>query len=177
MDEDLWSQNRIFQRRPSLTFPKPLGTRDSFHNRSLQDFSNRIKLSAEDELESHRRRQSAFNWSGVENSLQARSPPQSSDSLSSDTVNDEWKQVTSQQRCFLLCPPKLPERQRRHKFPSDGSRWPALRRLEGKGLIPVSWRVLIHWRGRKQPGSVERHTSGEDCCPQTSQRAFNPWRH
>lgn len=100
VDEDILSQNRISQRRPSLTFPKPLGTRDSFHNRSLQDFSNRIKLSVEDELESHRRRQSVFNWSSLEKNVQARSPPQSSDSLNSDTVNDEWKQVMSEQRIF-----------------------------------------------------------------------------
>lgn len=100
MDEDIYSQNRLFQRRTSLTFPKPLGTRDSFHNRSLQDFSNRVKVTVEDELESHRRKQSVFNWSGLEKDMQARSPPQSSDSLNSDTVNDEWKQVISEQRIF-----------------------------------------------------------------------------
>lgn len=93
VDEDIWSQNRLFQRRKSLTFPKPLGTRDSFHNRSLQDFSNRIKLNVEDELDSQSRKQSISNWSGTEKEVQARSPPQSSDSLNSDTLNDEWKQI------------------------------------------------------------------------------------
>lgn len=96
VDEDIWSQNRLFQRRKSLTFPKPLGTRDSFHNRSLQDFSNRIKLNVEDELDSQSRKQSIFNWSGTEKEVQARSPPQSSDSLNSDTLNDEWKLVMNE---------------------------------------------------------------------------------
>ncbi|XP_075881902.1 serine/threonine-protein phosphatase with EF-hands 2 isoform X2 [Nelusetta ayraudi] len=93
VDEEIWSQNKLFQRRTSLTFPKPIGTRDSFHNRSLQDFSNRIKLSVEDELDSQRRKQSIYNWSGTEKEVQARSPPQSSDSLNNDTLNDEWKQI------------------------------------------------------------------------------------
>lgn len=96
VDEDICSQNRLFQRRKSLTFPKPLGTRDSFHNRSLQDFSNRIKLNVEDELDSQSRKQSISNWSGTEKEVQARSPPQSSDSLNSDTLNDEWKQVMNE---------------------------------------------------------------------------------
>lgn len=92
MDEDIWSQNRLFQRRTSLTFPKPLGTRDSFQNRSLQDFSDRIKLTTGDELESRRRRQSIFCLGGLEKG----SPPQSSDSLNSDSLKDEWKQVTTE---------------------------------------------------------------------------------
>lgn len=92
MDEDIWSQNRLFQRRTSLTFPKPLGTRDSFQNRSLQDFSDRIKLTTGDELERRRRRQSIFCLGVSEKGL---SPPQSSDSLNSDTLKDEWKQVTN----------------------------------------------------------------------------------
>lgn len=90
-DSDVWSQDRLFQRRSSLTFPKPLGTRDSFQNRSLQDFFDRIKLNAGDELESRRRRQSIFCLAGSEKGM---SPPQSSDSLNSDTLKDEWKQVT-----------------------------------------------------------------------------------
>lgn len=96
VDEEIWSQNKLFQRRTSLTFPKPLGTRESFHNRSLQDFTNRIKLNVEDELDSQRRKQSIYNWSGTEKEVQARSPPQSSDSLNNDTLNDEWKQVMNE---------------------------------------------------------------------------------
>lgn len=77
------------------------------------------------------------------------------------------KQIASPVFRVLLCAQNW-----RHKFPSDGSWWPALHRLEGKGLILMSWMVLIHSRGRKHPGSVERHTSGEDCWPQTSQHTL-----
>lgn len=93
MDEDVWSANRAFQRRGSLTCPKPLGTRNSFQNRSLQDFSDRIKVSMEDELESRRRRQSVFN-SAVNKSDEAITPAVSSDSVSSDNAKDEWRQVS-----------------------------------------------------------------------------------
>lgn len=100
MDEDIWSRNRLFQRRTSLTFPKPLGTRDSFQNRSLQDFSDRIKLTAGDELEFRRRRQSIFCPGGLEKAV---SPPQSSESLNSDTLKDEWKQVTNNNPTAFVC--------------------------------------------------------------------------
>lgn len=92
LDEDVWSTNRIFQRRTSLTYPKPLGARDSFQNRSLQDFSDRIKVNVVDELEIHKRKQSVFNL-GINRSEKDMSPSVSSDSVNSDTAKDEWKQV------------------------------------------------------------------------------------
>ncbi|XP_029017721.1 serine/threonine-protein phosphatase with EF-hands 2 isoform X2 [Betta splendens] len=92
MDEDVWSVNRAFQRRGSLTYPKPLGTRNSFQNRSLQDFSERIKVNMEDELESRRRRQSVFN-SAANKSEQDLTPAASCDSVSSDRTKDEWRQI------------------------------------------------------------------------------------
>lgn len=91
MDEDVWSNNRIFQRRISLTYPKPLGARDSFQNSSLQDFSDRIKLT--DELEIRRKKQSIFNPGRSEKET---SPSVSSESLNSDNSNDEWKQVMNE---------------------------------------------------------------------------------
>uniref|UniRef100_H3DDR4 Serine/threonine-protein phosphatase with EF-hands n=1 Tax=Tetraodon nigroviridis TaxID=99883 RepID=H3DDR4_TETNG len=51
VDEDVSCNSKIFQRRTSLTYARPLGTRTSFQNRSLQDFSDRIRLPAENELE------------------------------------------------------------------------------------------------------------------------------
>lgn len=88
MDEDVWPNNRIFQRRTSLTFPKSLGTRDSFQNRSLQDFSDRIRLTVGEELE--RKKQSIFISSRSENEA---GPSATSESFSSDSLKDEWKQV------------------------------------------------------------------------------------
>ena len=90
LDEDVWSHNKLFQRRPSLTFPKTFGTRSSFQNRSLQDFSDRIKDNTVDEAELARRRQSIFNAAinRPDNETSA-----SNESISSDTTKDEWKQV------------------------------------------------------------------------------------
>lgn len=90
MDEDVWSSNRIFQRRTSLTFPNPLRARDSFQNRSLQDFSDRIKLTVGEELEFHRKKQSIFHFSRTEKEM---SQSASSESFSSDNSKEEWKQV------------------------------------------------------------------------------------
>ncbi len=101
MDDDVWSTNRIFQRRTSLTFPKPLGTRNSFHNRSLQDFSDRLKGSVADELE--RRKHSIFNVEiGSENEVH---PAVSTDSVNSDNAKNEWKQVKNEswRRCLFRC--------------------------------------------------------------------------
>uniref|UniRef100_A0A4W6ED71 Serine/threonine-protein phosphatase n=1 Tax=Lates calcarifer TaxID=8187 RepID=A0A4W6ED71_LATCA len=82
----------LFQRRASLTYPKPLGTRDSFQNRSLQDFSDRLKANTEDELEIRRRRQSIFN-SGINRLENNMSPSVSSDSVNSDNAKEEWRQI------------------------------------------------------------------------------------
>uniref|UniRef100_A0AAQ5Z4X4 Serine/threonine-protein phosphatase with EF-hands n=1 Tax=Amphiprion ocellaris TaxID=80972 RepID=A0AAQ5Z4X4_AMPOC len=91
LDEDVWGANRIFQRRASLTFPKPLGARDCFHNRSLQDFSDRIKVNVETELEIRRRRRSAFN--AVMKEPETETPTLSFDSVYSDNAKEEWKQI------------------------------------------------------------------------------------
>lgn len=90
VDEDSWSNNRFSQRRTSLTFPKPLGARDSFQNRSLQDFSVRIKLTVGEELELQRRKQSILKFSRSEEDM---TPTASSESFSSDNSKEEWKQV------------------------------------------------------------------------------------
>uniref|UniRef100_A0AAQ6IF96 Serine/threonine-protein phosphatase with EF-hands n=2 Tax=Anabas testudineus TaxID=64144 RepID=A0AAQ6IF96_ANATE len=93
VDEDVWSTNRFIQRRASLTYAKPMGTRNSFQNRSLQDFSDRIKMNMEDELESCKRRQSVFN-SPIDKSEKEMTPTVSSDSVvSNDNPKDEWKQI------------------------------------------------------------------------------------
>lgn len=89
MDEDVWPNNRIFQRRTSLTFPKPLGARDSFQNRSLQDFSDRIRLTVGEELEARRKKQSIFISSRSEN----EAGPSASSESCSENSKDEWKQV------------------------------------------------------------------------------------
>ncbi|XP_029960635.1 serine/threonine-protein phosphatase with EF-hands 2 [Salarias fasciatus] len=89
MEEDVWPANRMFQRRASLTFPKALGTKDCFHNRSLQDFNERLKNNME-ELEARRRQLvlgSAVCTADKDNLCS------STDSIKSDSVKDEWKQV------------------------------------------------------------------------------------
>nr|XP_033475001.1 serine/threonine-protein phosphatase with EF-hands 2 isoform X1 [Epinephelus lanceolatus] len=92
MDEEVLSNHRIFQRRTSLTFPKPLGTRDSFQNRSLQDFSDRIKVNTVDEVEINKRRQSIFN-AAINKPENELSSSLSNESINSDHSKDEWKQI------------------------------------------------------------------------------------
>ncbi|TKS78434.1 Serine/threonine-protein phosphatase with EF-hands 2 [Collichthys lucidus] len=92
MDEDILAANKLSQRRISLAYPKPFGERASFQNRSLQDFSDRIKGNAVDELESRMRKQSIYN-SGIVSSEKNITASASSDSINSDNSNDEWKQV------------------------------------------------------------------------------------
>uniref|UniRef100_UPI0037E77599 serine/threonine-protein phosphatase with EF-hands 2 n=1 Tax=Semicossyphus pulcher TaxID=241346 RepID=UPI0037E77599 len=92
VDEDIWSSNRLIQRRVSLTYQKPLGARDSFHNRSLQDFSDRIKVSVVDELEICRRKHALFS-PGMNRKEKESTPSGSSDSINSDTTKDEWRQI------------------------------------------------------------------------------------
>ncbi|KAM6944717.1 serine/threonine-protein phosphatase with EF-hands 2 [Lycodopsis pacificus] len=86
IDEGVWSPNKVFQRQNSLTSLKPIN-RDSFMNRSLQDFSGRLKV---DEVELSRRTQSIFNpaISRLENETAS-----SSESVNSLTVIEEWKQI------------------------------------------------------------------------------------
>ncbi|KAK9522254.1 hypothetical protein VZT92_018731 [Zoarces viviparus] len=88
-DEGVWSPNKVFQRQKSLTSLKAIN-RDSFMNRSLQDFSDRLKVDEVDELEISRRRQSIFNpaISRLENETAS-----SSESVNSLTVIEEWKQI------------------------------------------------------------------------------------
>lgn len=90
-DEDAYLANKIGQRRSSLIYPKPLGTRDCFHNRSLQDFTDRIKVSTEDELEIQRRKQSLLNSAISKPDKDSLSA--SSESVNSDNAKEEWKQV------------------------------------------------------------------------------------
>ncbi|XP_057206409.1 serine/threonine-protein phosphatase with EF-hands 2 [Triplophysa rosa] len=92
-DEMMISKNR----RGSLMFPKPLGSRDSFQRRSLQNFSSTITRTVEEELEI-RRRQSEFSLSSFSRShqilnlsLSSESEPDSSEFT--NTNNDEWKQI------------------------------------------------------------------------------------
>lgn len=99
MDEDVWSTNRIFQRRASLTYPKPLGERTSFHNRSLQDFSERLRPNALDaEQEASKRTQPVFNSSTAGRSEKDITLSVSSDSVNSENAKDEWKQVRNECR-------------------------------------------------------------------------------
>lgn len=93
-DEMMISKNR----RGSLTFPKPFGSRESFQRRSLQNFSSAITRTVEEELEISRR-QAEFSLSSfsrsqhiLNSSLSSESEPVSSEFT--DTNNDEWKQVS-----------------------------------------------------------------------------------
>lgn len=80
-----------------MTFPRPLGTRDSFQRRSLQDFSKTVARTVEEEFEV-RRRQAEFNTSSFSKSHHilgsapsTESEPDSSEII--DTGNEDWKQV------------------------------------------------------------------------------------
>ncbi|XP_056143344.1 serine/threonine-protein phosphatase with EF-hands 2 [Lampris incognitus] len=97
LDDDVWLTNKMNLRRVSLTFPKPLGTRDSFQNRSLQDFSNRVKLTLEEEQVVRRRQKNLLN-SGFSQSQKQFNPSVSSDSSqdstdTTDNTKEEWKQI------------------------------------------------------------------------------------
>lgn len=101
VDEDVSSNSRIFQRRTSLIHTKPIGTRSSFQNRSLQDFSDRIRFSGESDLELKRRREFIFQFSESAKTLNIAA---SSDSVQSENLKEEWKQVIDECFiCLLLC--------------------------------------------------------------------------
>ncbi|ROL42511.1 Serine/threonine-protein phosphatase with EF-hands 2 [Anabarilius grahami] len=84
-------------RRGSMTFPRPLGARESFQRRSLQDFSRTVARTAEEEFEV-RRRQAEFSMSSFSKSHRilgsapsTESEPDSSEII--DTGSDDWKQI------------------------------------------------------------------------------------
>lgn len=93
VDEDFSSNSRIFQRRTSLIYTRPLGTRSSFQNRSLQDFSDRIRFSGESDLELSRRREFIFQFSESAKTLNTAA---SSESVQSENLKEEWKQVSDE---------------------------------------------------------------------------------
>ena len=71
------------QRRVSLADPKPFPDRDSFQRRSLQDFSDRINRTAQEEAELQRRQAE----------LASVSSDASTDSTDLQEGNSEWRQV------------------------------------------------------------------------------------
>ncbi|CAL1615804.1 unnamed protein product [Knipowitschia caucasica] len=91
LDEE-WSNTKFLQRRASMTYPKPLGMRSSFQNRSLQDFSDRIRVRVEDELEMCRKRTSMFHPQKEDQQNEAFQSL-SIESVSSDNAKEEWKQI------------------------------------------------------------------------------------
>ncbi|XP_071753803.2 serine/threonine-protein phosphatase with EF-hands 2 [Centroberyx gerrardi] len=100
VDDEVWASNKLNQRRVSLTFPKPLGTRESFQNRSLQDFSNRVKVPVEEELEIRRRQaglsglfNSGFSSSQKNLNLSVSSDLSQESTDTNDVAKEEWKQI------------------------------------------------------------------------------------
>ncbi|XP_076007240.1 serine/threonine-protein phosphatase with EF-hands 2 [Genypterus blacodes] len=91
-DKDVWSANKFLSRRASLTYPKALGPRDSFHNRSLQDFSEHIKIN--DELEPQKQTlASLLNPALQEDMTTDTSLDTPEDLIDNDNVIEEWKQI------------------------------------------------------------------------------------
>ncbi|KAM4577080.1 serine/threonine-protein phosphatase with EF-hands 2 [Odontesthes bonariensis] len=78
IEDDLLNSSRLSNRRASLTYPTAIGTRDSFQNRSLQNFSSHLKVKAESEQ--------------VGGKSEKEVSSASSDSLSTD-VKEEWRQI------------------------------------------------------------------------------------
>lgn len=94
MEGDILSHIKLTQRRTSLTYPKPLA-RDIFQNRSLQDFSGLIKGNMVDDVEIHRKRPS-ISIQGIIKPENETTQAASSESVNSENVNDEWKQVMNE---------------------------------------------------------------------------------
>uniref|UniRef100_A0A3B3ZUM3 Serine/threonine-protein phosphatase with EF-hands n=1 Tax=Periophthalmus magnuspinnatus TaxID=409849 RepID=A0A3B3ZUM3_9GOBI len=88
-DEE-WSNSKFLQRRASMTYPKPFGTRSNFQNRSLQDFSDRIREKVEDEVELCRRRTLHLE---EQNQNDENEQCVSIQSVNSDNAKEEWKQI------------------------------------------------------------------------------------
>lgn len=96
-DEDSWSSSKFLHRRASLRYSNnTLGSRNSFHNRSLQDFSSRTNVNVKDQLEFPRKRQSAF----IAVFKEETPPPVST--VNSDTVHEEWKQVKDEHQRLIF---------------------------------------------------------------------------
>lgn len=96
MDLDTSCRHKSFLRQNSLAFLKPIN-RESFQNRSLQDFSDRLKVSAVEEVEISGRRRSILD-KDINPPENERTAAASSESLNSLTVVDEWKQVMLESR-------------------------------------------------------------------------------
>ncbi|KAF7657448.1 hypothetical protein LDENG_00026920 [Lucifuga dentata] len=92
-DDDVWSINKFLNRRASLTYPKTLGSHNSFHNRSLQDFSDRIKINMNDELESQKQNFHIFNPSLQKDLAPSASSDSPLESTDTDDADEEWKQI------------------------------------------------------------------------------------
>lgn len=96
MDMDIgdegWGTSRVFKRRASLAYSKSLGTRNCFQNRSLQDFSGRLRMNMDNELEIPSRKQSVFL--SDEGGSEKEALNVSTDSVRSDNSNEEWRQVS-----------------------------------------------------------------------------------
>uniref|UniRef100_A0A3B3IJN4 Serine/threonine-protein phosphatase n=1 Tax=Oryzias latipes TaxID=8090 RepID=A0A3B3IJN4_ORYLA len=95
MDMDIgdegWGTSRVFKRRASLAYSKSLGTRNCFQNRSLQDFSGRLRMNMDNELEIPSRKQSVFL--SDEGGSEKEALNVSTDSVRSDNSNEEWRQI------------------------------------------------------------------------------------
>ncbi|XP_061751531.1 serine/threonine-protein phosphatase with EF-hands 2 [Nerophis ophidion] len=85
-----WGHHGLFQRRASFTCPKNLGSRGNFLNRSLQDFSDRIKVGKEDELQVCQQGAELFQ-AGVD--PVEKGGDSSFDPVVSDSAKEEWKQI------------------------------------------------------------------------------------
>ncbi|XP_036382757.1 serine/threonine-protein phosphatase with EF-hands 2 [Megalops cyprinoides] len=96
MDDESWGPKNspVRWRQGSLTYRNPFSSRNDFQRRSLQDFSDRLKCSEEEEEELvERRRKARFSWSyrDLHQSL-----PFDNDSDSAelyDVNSEEWKQI------------------------------------------------------------------------------------
>ncbi|CAL8348156.1 unnamed protein product [Lota lota] len=87
LEEDAWRSGR--RRSSSSSLPKPL-TRGSFQSSSLPDFSDRVQLPVEEQLEAQQRLLALHSSAG--GATPATSPSQDSQEGGDDT-QEEWKQI------------------------------------------------------------------------------------